>query len=165
MVRRKMTEKDVSRSAGRAIRREYCGGGIRVWQREPIQRNRARPDMIVILEYQSQYRQWVVHTIESKVAKKYLVVSDLRKVCEGVKQARSYEGNYRWLAISQDVCRTLDDDELHNLVFDCKGTKRNTGLMVAYRTKADVYVDPGYYSGYFLGSYREEEEYVKAISV
>ena len=163
MTKKPMTEQDVSRTARREIRREYHTNGKVIWHFEAPQWDARRPDLIVIIEYQSRNRQWVVHSVESKVDRRYLTSSDQRYVCDGVKQARSYRANYRWLAISKEVLNDLWDYEWLKLKRDCRGTKHNVGLMVAYRTKVDIYVNPGYVPGYFIPHYRDEEWYEETL--
>ena len=88
MARKRMTEEDVTKTARRVIKRQYWKGGTVVWHPEARQRDLKRPDTIIIIEYQSQRRQRVIHSVESKVDKRYLLPSDKRFVCDGVKQAR-----------------------------------------------------------------------------
>lgn len=159
-----MTEEDVTKTARRVIKRQYWKGGTVVWHPEARQRDLKRPDTIIIIEYQSQRRQRVVHSVESKVDKRYLLPSDKRFVCDGVKQARSYKANYRWLAVSQQVANDLWDYEWMKLRKDCRGTKHNVGLMVCPKTKADVWIKPGYYPGDFIHYYNDEDWYVKAFA-
>lgn len=164
MARERMTENDVTRTAMREISRRYWAKGTRITHSEAVQRDLSRPDLIVILEYQSQNRQWVVHSVESKVDRRYLTGYDQRKVCDGVKQARTYKANYRWLAISQEVADDLYDYEWRKLRKDCKRTKHNVGLMVALKTKAYIWEQPGYFPGYFIPYYSNEEWYVDALA-
>lgn len=151
-----MTEVDVSHSARKYILDNFWEDGQAKYISEATQYNLKRPDMLVFVEYQSLKRQWVVHSIESKVDRRYLTVSDLRKVCSGVKQGRSYKANYRWLAISKEVYNDLIDYEWRKLVKDCKGTVRNTGLLIAYKTKVDMSVQAGYYPGSWFDHYIDE---------
>ncbi|MCJ2557292.1 MAG: hypothetical protein LN415_09365 [Candidatus Thermoplasmatota archaeon] len=163
MAKRRMTEDDVSKSAERHIRREFHTEGTAILHPEATQKNMKRPDMIVVIDYQTERRQWVVHSVESKVDRRYLVVRDKRCVCSGVKQAREYKGNFRWLAISQETADDLPDDEWRKLKRDCRNTVHDVGLIVCLRTKAEVWIKPGYHPGDFIHDYKEADEYVRGL--
>lgn len=154
---KKMSEKEVSKSARKHILQNYWEDGQAKYIFEATQYNLKRPDVMIFLEYQSPNRIWTIHCVESKANRRDLTVSDLRQVCSGVKQARSYKGNYRWLAISKEVYRDLYDSEWRKLKRDCRGTTRNTGLLVCYKTKVDKIVRAGYHPGSWVGYYTDME--------
>ena len=151
----KMSEKEVSKSARKYILQNYWEDGQAKYILEATQYNLKRPDLMIFLEYQSPHRQWTIHCVESKANRRDLTVSDLRKVCSGVKQARSYKANYRWLAISKEIYRDLYDSEWRKLIRDCNGTTKNTGLLVCYKTKVDKIVRAGYYPGSWFEYYTD----------
>ena len=151
----KMSEKEVSTSARKYILQNYWKDGSAKHILEATQYNLKRPDCMIFLEYQSPRRQWTIHIVESKANRRDLTVSDLRKVCSGVKQARSYLANYRWLAISKEAYREIHDSEWRKLKRDCRGTTKNTGLLVCYKTKVDKIVRAGYHPGNWVEHYTD----------
>ena len=160
---RKMSEEDVSKSTRRFILRNYWEDGKAKQIFEAPQYNLKRPDLLIFIEYQSPRRQWTIHSVESKVNRRYLTVSDRRFVCSGVKQARTYKANYRWLALSKEVRANLSNDEWQKLKKDCRGTTRNTGLLVAYKTKVNEIVRAGYHSGSWIGFYQDADWILKDL--
>ncbi len=151
----KMSEIDVSTSARKYILKNYWEDGQVKHIFEATQYNLKRPDLMLFFEYQSPRRQWTIHIVESKVNRRDLTVSDLRKVCLGVKQARSYKANYRWLAISKEIYRDLHYSEWRKLIRDCNGTTKNTGLLVCFKTKVDETVRAGYHPGSWFEFYTD----------
>lgn len=163
MGKKPMTENDVTATARGRITRDYHVGGRVIAQPEASQWDLRRPDLIVIIEYQARNRQWVVHSVESKVDKSYLAYSDYRYIADGVKQASSYKANYRWLAISKEAYNALSNEQWFKLKRDCRRYKYNIGLMVAFKTRADIHVEPGYFPGYYIQHYRDEEWFEKKL--
>jgi len=158
-----MSEEDVSNSARKFILRTFWEAGQSTHIYEATQYNLKRPDLLVFIEYQSPRRQWTIHAVESKVRRRYLTVSDRRYVCSGVKQSRSYKANYRWLAISKEVYRDMYDEEWRKLKRDCRGTLRNTGLLVCYKTKVDEVIRAGYHPGSWIQYYRDQDWILKDL--
>jgi len=152
-----MSEGDVSASVRKFILKNYWEDGCAKYIFEATQYNLKRPDLLVFVEYQSPRRQWTIHSVESKVNRRYLTVSDWRYVCSGVKQARSYKANYRWLAISKEAYWDLSDEGWRKLKRDCRGTVRDTGLLIAYKTKVDEVIQAGYHPGSWVEYYRDED--------
>ena len=159
-----MTESDVSNSARKFILRNFWEDGQAKCIPEATQHNLKRPDMLVFIEYQSPKRQWVVHSVESKVNLRDLRVSDYRRVCSGVKQARKYKANYRWLAISKEAYYDLSEEDWDKLIDDCHGTSRNMGLLIAYKTKVDEIVRAGYHPGSWYDYYKDKEWLVEDLT-
>ncbi len=156
-----MTEQEVSEGA-RDLLLETYGGGPQIF--EPTDIDGDRPDLIVFVEYQSPNRQWVVHSVESKSDKRTLTVFDHRQTCLAVSQARKYYGNYRWLAVSEDVYWDLEEYQRRKLLRDCRKTKRRTGLLVVSRTNADIIVKPGYHPGSWIDCYKDEDWLLEELS-
>lgn len=160
---RNMSEEDVSNSARKFIIQNYRKKGQAKYIFEATQYNLKRPDLLIFIEYQSHRRQWTIHSVESKVDRRYLTVSDRRYVCSGVKQARIYKANYRWLALSKEAHADLSTEEWRRLKKDCRGTTRNTGLLVAYKTKVNEIVRAGYHKGSWIGFYQDEDWILKDL--
>ena len=152
-----MIEQEVSNSVRKFILREFHRGGKALWHYEATDTDGYRPDILIVIEYQSPNRQWVAHSVESKVSKHYVVVSDKRKTCSGVKQANNYLANYRWLAISKDVYYDLADDEWEKLQDDCYRYSPRVGLLVAYMTKVELIIQAGYHLGSWIEYYKKAD--------
>lgn len=159
-----MTEDEVSESARKFLVDKYHQAGNVVWHFEATDVDGDRPDLIVIIGYQSPSRQWVVHSVESKAEARSLRVLDRRETLPAVAQARKYYANYRWLAISKEAYGALEGYEWRKLVSDCRKTKHPTGFLVAYKTETDLIVKPGYYPGSWIEYYANEEWYVEQLS-
>ena len=160
---KKMSEKDVSESAGKYLSREYAEKGNVVWHFEAVDTDGDRPDLLLFIEYQSLRRQWVTHSIESKCNKRYVTVSDMRRTCSGVRQARKYYANYRWLAISRDLCYELTDEEWEKLKNDCRKGSIKVGLLVAYKTRADEEIKAGYHPKSWVEFYKAQDWILEQI--
>lgn len=157
-----MSESEVSKSVRKYLFKKYLQKGIAIWQFEAMDIDFDRPDLLFFIEYQSPRRQWVTHSVESKCNKRFVTVTDMRRTCSGAKQARKYYANYRWLAISRDLFRELTYEEWHKLKKDCRRTYPKTGLLVAYKTKTDKYISPGYHLGSWIEYYQRYGEFVRA---
>ena len=158
-----MSENEVSESVGRYLSKEYSEKGIAVLHFEAVDTDGDRPDLLVFIEYQSPRRQWITHSVESKCNKRYVTVSDMRRTCLGVHQARKYYANRRWLAISQDLFNELTDVEWWNLKTDCRRGAPRVGLLVAYKTKVDKYIEAGYHSGSWVEFYKSQDWILEQI--
>lgn len=159
---RVMSENDVSKSVGKYLEK-YAEKGTVVWHPEAIDTDRDRPDLLVFIEYQSPHRQWVTHSVESKCNKRYVTVSDMRRTCIGVQQARKYYANYRWLAISRDLFNELTYEEWKKLRSDCRRSSPKVGLLVAYKTKVDKYIEAGYHRGSWVEFYKAQDWIIEQI--
>ena len=160
---REMSESEVSESVSKCLIREYSPEGKVVWHFEATDTDGDRPDLLLFIEYQSPRRQWVTHSVESKCDKRYVTVSDRRRTCSGVQQARKYYANYRWLAISRDLFYELTDEEWEKLKRDCKRSFPKVGLLVAYKTKADEYIESGYHLGSWIEYYKAQDWILEQI--
>lgn len=162
-MRTEMSESEVSRSVRKYLFRMYLQEGIAVWQFEATDIDFDRPDLLFFIEYQSPRRQWVTHSVESKCDKRYVTVSDRRKTCSGVKQARKYYANYKWLAISRDLFNKLTNEEWRKLKKDCKRSFPKVGLLVVYKTKVDEYIEAGYHPKSWIEYYKAQGGILKKI--
>jgi len=158
-----MTEIDVSESARNWILQNYHTEGQAKWHFESPQWDGRRPDLLIFIEYHSPRRQWVTHSIESKVRHRYLAVTDYRKTCSGVSQAKSYKANYRWLAISKEMFNTLSDEEWDKLQNDCVRYSKNVGLLVAYKTKVDEIISASYNPGSWIEYYQAMDWFINDL--
>ncbi len=149
-----MTEQEVSEGA-RDLLLETYGGGPQIF--EPTDIDGDRPDLLVLVEYQSPNRQLVIHSVESKADTRPLKVYDQRETCPAVLQARKYYGNYRWLALSGGAYWELEEYQRRKLLRDCRKTKRRMGLIVVSRTDADIIVKSGYHPGSWIDCYKDED--------
>ena len=149
-----MYESEVSESVRKYLFKKFLQEGVAIWQFEAMDVDFDRPDLLFFIEYQSPRRQWVTHSVESKCDRWYVTVTDKRKTCPGVQQARKYYANYRWLAISRDLFYELTYEEWQKLKKDCKRSYPKTGLLVAYKTKVDKYINPGYHLGSWIEYYK-----------
>jgi len=163
-MRKRMSEIEVSKSVRKYLFEKYLQEGVAIWQFEAMDIDFDRPDLLFFVEYQSPRRQWVTHSVESKCAKRYVTVTDKRKTCPGVQQARKYYANYRWLAISRDLFYELTYEEWQKLKKDCRRSYLKTGLLVAYKTKVDKCVNPGYHQGSWIEKYKADGQFVKEVS-
>lgn len=161
---KKMSERGVTKSVRKYLFKNYLKQGVAVWQFEAMDTDFDRPDLLFFVEYQSPHRQWVTHSIESKCNKRYVTVSDRRKTCTGVQQAREYYANYRWLAISRDLFNELTYEEWQKLKEDCRRGHPKVGLLVAYKTKVDEYIKAGYHTGSWLEYYKGQDLILEKIS-
>lgn len=150
-----LSEKDVSKSAIKFIRWNYDEGDEYRYQFEPVRWDGTRPDAVLVLEWCRGKRDRV-HTIESKRDYRALISWDRRKVAPAVAQARRYSGNYRWLAVSHESFGKLTRDEEIQLKKDCRRTKHNVGLLVCWKTKSELLVEPGYWPRDWLCDYVDE---------
>ena len=162
-MRMEMSESEVSESARKYLIKRYSQEGTVVCHFEAIDTDGDRPDLLLFIEYQSPRRQWVTHSIESKRAKRYVTVFDRRQTDLGVQQARKYYANYRWLAISRDLFYELTYDEWTKLKSDCKRSYPKVGLLVAYKTKVDAYIEAGYHPGSWIKYYKAQDWILEQI--
>jgi len=145
--------------------REYHQIGEAVWHFEAIDTDGDRSDLLLFIEYQSPKRQWVTHSVESKRLRRYVTVSDLRKMCLGVRQARKYYANYRWLAISRNLYYSLTYEEIKKLKNNCKRSSPKVGLLVAYKTTVKLFIKSGYHPGDWIKYYRAQDWILEQIGV
>ena len=160
---REMSENEISESVRKYLVREFHQKGKAIAHFEATDTDGDRPDLLLFIEYQSPRRQWVTHSVESKRAKRYVTVSDKRRTCSGVQQARKYYANYRWLAISRDLFYELTDEEWEKLENDCKRSFPKVGLLVAYKTKVDEYGEAGYHPRSWIEYYKAQDWILEQI--
>lgn len=158
-----MSESEVSESARKYLISEYMQEGTVLCYFEATDTAGDRPDLLLFIEYQSPYRQWVTHSVESKRAKRYVTVFDRRRTCLGVQQARRYYANYRWLAISKGLFNKLTDEEWEKLTSDCRRSCPKLGLLVAYKTKVDAYIEAGYHAGSWIEYYKAQDWFLEHV--
>ncbi len=158
-----MSESEVSNNVRKYLLKEYHQKGQAVWHFEATDTDGDRPDLLLFIEYQSPRRQWVTHSVESKRSRQYIIVSDMRNICSGVQQAKKYYANYRWLAISKDLFYSLTDEEWDKLMSDCERTSKRIGLLVAFKTKVDCYIEPGYFPKSWIEYYRTQDWILEQI--
>lgn len=164
LTMREMSENEISESVRKYLIREYSQRGTIVWHFEATDTDGDRPDLLLFIEYQSPRRQWVTHSIESKRARRYVTVSDRRRTCLGVHQARKYYANYRWLAISKDLFHELTDEEWQKLISDCRRSFQRVGLLVTYKTRVDEYIEARYHPGSWIEYYKAQNWILEQIS-
>ncbi len=159
-----ISERDAVRSAVRLVREEYHEEGDRIYRQfEAVDWYGKRPDAILIFEW-CRGKWWMVHTIEAKRDSGTLITSDWRHVVPVVAQARSYRGNYRWLAVTAYAWEELDHWARFKVKKDCRRQKHNLGLIVCWKTKAEMLIESGYWPGFQLDYFKDAEWYIERLS-
>ena len=67
------------------------------------------------------------------------------------------------MAISKDLFNELTNEEWNKLMSDCKRSSLRVGLLVAYKTKVDVYIEAGYHPGSWIEYYKAQEWFLEQI--
>jgi hypothetical protein len=160
-----MDETQVTRRALRFLLREYVEGHGLYPTREVADEDGARPDKIIVVlrddleadEIESLAPEHLhVHSVESKVARSYLIGPDHT----GVAQARDYFGHYRWLAVP--VNADLDEDEWDELAEECRA--HGVGLLAIGHKDADVLVEAELNDGDHFVRYARWEEMLEEFA-
>lgn len=146
MAQLPMTENDVTETATRVIFEEIIGRQPAIAPCfEIVDEDGLKPDRVIValddelkVNTRSQIEpdDLVIHTIESKVERRYLIGPEFT----GVIQASEYWGQYNWLAVAEDA--DLTDNEWEELRESCE--KAGVGLIVCGRTAGQIVHEPEY---------------------
>lgn len=160
-----MDETQVTKRVLRFLGKEYVDGPALYPTREIADEERTRPDRILVVLRDDMDAEEIavltpddlhVHSVESKVARQYLVAPDF----SGVAQARDYFGHYRWLAVWAEA--DLDDDEWEELTAVC--TADGVGLISVGGDEPEVLVDPDFVDGEHFVRYPRWVEMLEALA-
>ncbi len=159
-----ISECDAVRSASKLVRAEYLEEGDRFYRQfEAVDWYGKRPDALLVFEW-CRGKWWMAHTVEAKRSSNSLITDDWRRVVPAVAQARSYRGNYGWLAVTTSAWDELDYWGRAKVRKDCTRQKHNLGLILCWKTKAEMLIGSGYWPGFQLEYFKDADWYIELLS-